>query len=367
MKNQTTSILAMSVLILTFAASASAAFTCPPMPDAVTTVNRDIKSDIFASIGSLGKVKAGEIGVKTETEAKNLFEKYPDVGWVLALQMMSATYCNMLKNSTSLHETEKIDRWEKFQNKVLVLEGTPPPPPPLPKDCFSAKIIGLPERTTAANTTTPVVWTPAHCKMVVQIYQAGALVNEFEKVPQLSGVVTLGEAVTATDGTIHGGMIELKIWVPGNHQPADAVWVKVLDNSPPQASTPLAKFKIETPSDGKVLPFKPNGYTFKGRYLPCPVNGIDVYPIVHAPDKNYWPNPTVNLMPDGTWNATVYMGTSNNINGEVFEIYFVSALSSSKASQTIRAVQQTKGTSSLGQSLAQGTALLAKTTVKLGK
>jgi uncharacterized protein len=113
------------LLLMGGAAPAFAVFTCPPMPAAVTTVSTDIKSDISASIGTLGKVKAGEVAIKTETEAKNLFAKYPNVDKLLALQTMSATYCDMLKSTTALRETEKIDRWERFQDKVLDLRARP--------------------------------------------------------------------------------------------------------------------------------------------------------------------------------------------------------------------------------------------------
>lgn len=121
--------LALSVLFLTTAPLAYAAFNCPPMPTAVTSVNKDIKSDISASVGSLGRVKVGEIGIKTEIEAKNLFAKYPNVDKLLALQTMSATYCDMLKNTTAISELEKIDRWERFQDKVLDLRSNPPKAP----------------------------------------------------------------------------------------------------------------------------------------------------------------------------------------------------------------------------------------------
>lgn len=118
--------LIMCIFFFTLAFESHAAFTCPPMPAALTNVNRDIRSDISASIGSLGKVKAGEIAVKTEIEAKNLFGKYPNVDKLLALQTMSATYCEMLKNTTAMPEMEKIARWEKFQDKVLDIRANPP-------------------------------------------------------------------------------------------------------------------------------------------------------------------------------------------------------------------------------------------------
>lgn len=116
---------ALPVLFATITAPALAAFTCPPMPAAVTGVSTDIKSDISASIGTLGKIKVGEIAVRTETAAKNLFAKYPNVDKLLALQTMSATYCDMLKSTTAIREVEKIDRWERFQDKVLDLKARP--------------------------------------------------------------------------------------------------------------------------------------------------------------------------------------------------------------------------------------------------
>ena len=115
----------LSVLFLMAALPAHATFTCPPMPTAVTSVNRDIKSEISASVGSLGKIKAGEIAAKTEIEAKNLFGKYPNVDKLLALQMMASTYCEMLRGTTAIKEIDKINRWEKFSEKYLDLKSNP--------------------------------------------------------------------------------------------------------------------------------------------------------------------------------------------------------------------------------------------------
>ena len=104
-----------------------AAFTCPPMPTAMTEVNHDVKADIKASVGSLGRLKAGEVATKTEITAKNLFEKYPNVDKLLTLQTMAATYCAMLRDTTTLSDAEKINRWERFQERVLNLEATSKP------------------------------------------------------------------------------------------------------------------------------------------------------------------------------------------------------------------------------------------------
>ena len=93
------------------------------MPAAVTDVNRDIKSDIHAGLQPFGKIKVGDIGLKTEIVARNLFDKYPNLDKLLTLQTMAATYCSMLKES-DLSSTEKLIRWESFQEKVLNLKMT---------------------------------------------------------------------------------------------------------------------------------------------------------------------------------------------------------------------------------------------------
>ena len=108
-----------------------AAVPCPPMPDAITTINRDVKSDINASVGSLGKLKAGEVAAKTEVVSKFLLDKYPNLDKILALQTMSATYCAML-NQSSLSDIDKLERWEKFQDKALSLQTSAPSRPTSP-------------------------------------------------------------------------------------------------------------------------------------------------------------------------------------------------------------------------------------------
>lgn len=98
-----------------------AGIPCPSMPSAVTEVNRDVVSDVKGAAGVLGPIKGGEIGVRTEIVAKNLFEKYPNVDQLLTLQTLAATYCAMLRESR-ISDPEKLDRWELFQERVLNLQ-----------------------------------------------------------------------------------------------------------------------------------------------------------------------------------------------------------------------------------------------------
>jgi hypothetical protein len=103
----------------------AAAMDCPSMPD-VSQINRDVRVDIQGSAASLGKVKAGELETKTEVIAKNLFEKYPNIDRLVTVQMMSATYCSLLRDSASLSEKERQERWEKFQERVFSFVGSEP-------------------------------------------------------------------------------------------------------------------------------------------------------------------------------------------------------------------------------------------------
>lgn len=111
---------ALLTLLYVFPVLSIASISCPPAP-AVTDVTRDVKAEINAGVGSLGKAKAGEISVKTEVVAKNIFERFPNVDKLVTLQMMSSTYCQLLAQSQFLSDREKLDRWERFQEKVLNL------------------------------------------------------------------------------------------------------------------------------------------------------------------------------------------------------------------------------------------------------
>jgi hypothetical protein len=111
------------------------AFPCPAMPDKVTQVNHDVSVDVKAGVGSLGKLKAGEVGAKTDVVAKNLFDKYPNSDRIIIAQMMAATYCPMIRDSKDLKDSEKRRLWSEFSNRVFKFENptSSPPSPPKPK------------------------------------------------------------------------------------------------------------------------------------------------------------------------------------------------------------------------------------------
>jgi hypothetical protein len=119
--------------ILIVSTSTAQQMPCPEMPDKMTQVNHDVSSDVKAQVGSLGKLKAGEVGVKTDVVAKNLFDKYPNIDRVVVVQMMAATYCPMIRGSKDLKDSEKRRLWSEFSERAFKFVNPAPPPAPKPK------------------------------------------------------------------------------------------------------------------------------------------------------------------------------------------------------------------------------------------
>jgi hypothetical protein len=89
------------------------------MPNKITQVTHDVLVDVNAGVGSLGKVQAGQLGIKTGVVAKNLFDKYPNTDRILIAQMMAATYCPMIRDDKALKDAEKRHLWSEFQDRVF--------------------------------------------------------------------------------------------------------------------------------------------------------------------------------------------------------------------------------------------------------
>jgi hypothetical protein len=96
---------------------------CPEMPDKITQVNHDVRSDVDVGIGSLGKLKAGQVGVQTDVVAKNLFDKYPNIDRIVVVQMMAATYCPMIRDDRTLKDSDKRRLWSEFSDRVFKFQN----------------------------------------------------------------------------------------------------------------------------------------------------------------------------------------------------------------------------------------------------
>lgn len=98
--------------------SCNAALECPAFPAPVTQIGRDVKVEVNAAAGALGRFKAVELGTRVDTSTKALFEKFPNVDRLVLTQTLMATYCRML-SSANLTDKDRLARWETFQTNLL--------------------------------------------------------------------------------------------------------------------------------------------------------------------------------------------------------------------------------------------------------
>jgi outer membrane protein OmpA-like peptidoglycan-associated protein len=98
------------------------------MPAAITSANRDVQVSIDLAAGSIAKVKAADIGVKTDITTKSLFEQHPNADKLLVMQMLASTYCSLLSKSTDLTTQQREQSWSKFQERLLTYSLPQPGP-----------------------------------------------------------------------------------------------------------------------------------------------------------------------------------------------------------------------------------------------
>lgn len=109
-------VLTAALSAMSFAAMAE--IKCPPMPEAVTTTQKDVKVAIDASVRKIYTASAN-----LSTETKNLYSSYPNVDKLLLRQTFLSTYCSMLSTS-KLSDTEKLDRFEKATREFQIMPTT---------------------------------------------------------------------------------------------------------------------------------------------------------------------------------------------------------------------------------------------------
>lgn len=70
-------------------------------------------------LAAIAKVKAAEVGIKTDVSAKTLFDKHPNADKLLVLQMLASTYCSILAQDSALTVQQQEQAWSKFQERLL--------------------------------------------------------------------------------------------------------------------------------------------------------------------------------------------------------------------------------------------------------
>jgi hypothetical protein len=83
-------------------------FVCPS-PTAQS--NNDIKMDIDGKASTLFKIGNADLKGSVQKTVVDLFSKYPNADRVAIINTMLSVDCNIIKNSTTLSDSEKLDKW----------------------------------------------------------------------------------------------------------------------------------------------------------------------------------------------------------------------------------------------------------------
>lgn len=99
-----------------------AAIDCPAPP---SNVAREVVVDSEVGAQGLKSLVSGTLKNRTETTVKNLFEKYPHADRVTMGMLMMSVYCRQLDGSTSLSDSDKLDRLDTVNQSIIKLMTAP--------------------------------------------------------------------------------------------------------------------------------------------------------------------------------------------------------------------------------------------------
>ena len=103
-------------------APALAAIQCP---DAPSNVAHDVVVDTEAGAQGLKSLVSGTLKNHTETTVQNLFEKYPHADRITMGTLMMSVYCRQLDGSSTLSDSEKLDRLDTVNQSIIKLMTAP--------------------------------------------------------------------------------------------------------------------------------------------------------------------------------------------------------------------------------------------------
>lgn len=97
---------------------AKAELVCADPPSQVGT---DLLIDATGEIGKLGPLVGAELEGKVSSVVKDLFVKYPNADKLIVVQALTSLVCNVLKDSRSLSDKEKLEEVSKLSLRLIDL------------------------------------------------------------------------------------------------------------------------------------------------------------------------------------------------------------------------------------------------------
>ena len=87
-------------------------------PEAPIVVAKDVHVQTEAELAAIMKLKGLEFRNKTEVVAKNLLDKTPQSDRVYVVQLLSSMFCNLINESKTLSDKERLTEFREFQRRV---------------------------------------------------------------------------------------------------------------------------------------------------------------------------------------------------------------------------------------------------------
>jgi hypothetical protein len=98
------------------ASGASAALNCPDPPQ---QLSKDVIVDTKGKLGALGKLVGAELSNRTEVLTRDTLKEYPNADKLLLTNAMTSLFCQLLRDSTTVPDADKLNRFEAFSGKVM--------------------------------------------------------------------------------------------------------------------------------------------------------------------------------------------------------------------------------------------------------
>lgn len=112
----------MAIMLVLGVTPAWAAIECPAPP---ANIAREVVVDSEIGAQGLKSLVSGTLKNRTETTVKNLFEKYPHADRVTMGTLMMSVYCRQLDGSSSLSDSDKLDRLDTVNQSIIKLMTAP--------------------------------------------------------------------------------------------------------------------------------------------------------------------------------------------------------------------------------------------------
>jgi hypothetical protein len=146
----------------------AADFQCPA---ATEQKDSDINGDITGKAQTLLNIGDAEIQGTVRKTVVDLFSKYPNADRVAIINTLISVTCNFIKNSSTLTDDQKLDRWMAVYPAILNLMPSNKKSQ-VPDDILQKVTLGE----TSLDYLTSIIGTPNHVNDYVASYVAGGYI-----------------------------------------------------------------------------------------------------------------------------------------------------------------------------------------------